>query len=415
MKSNKHLLVIASVWPEPKSSAAGRRLLQLISLFQANGWKITVASAAADSDYAFDLESIGIDRKKIQINDSEFDTFIARLDPAVVLFDRFITEEQFGWRVAEQCPYTLRILDTEDLHGLRKSRYEAIKSGQPFKEEALLQSPIAMREIAAIYRSDLSLIISAFEYDLLKDFFNIDEQLLHYLPFLLSPIDQHTQQQWPAFNERSHFVMIGNFQHQPNWDAVLFLKQKVWPLIRDNLPTAEVHIYGAYPSQKVRALHQPTIGFHIKGRADDAAAVVRNARVCLAPLRFGAGLKGKLVEAMQCGTPSVTTKIGAEGINGSFDWSGLIANSPKEIATAASELYTNPTRWKKAQANGTVTINNRFDKNLFADCFIDVIDDLNSKLDEHRNQNFIGSMLRHHSMASTKYMSRWIEAKNNGQ
>src|SRR5699024_6593395 len=104
-------------------------------------------------------------------------------------------------------------------------------------------------------------------------------------------------------------------------------------------------------------LHCPEEGFHIEGRAEKASKVVERGRVLLAPIRFGAGLKGKLVEAMQCGTPSVTTKVGAEGIAGDLPWSGAIAEDPREIAARAAALYTDQSRWEEAQKQGQSIIN----------------------------------------------------------
>src|SRR5699024_6786245 len=94
------LLIIGSVWPEPSSSAAGRRMMQLISVFDRPPWSVTVASTADDSPYCANLDSDGIRKRKISVNDSGFDQFAERLQPEVVIFDRFIMEEQFGWRVA---------------------------------------------------------------------------------------------------------------------------------------------------------------------------------------------------------------------------------------------------------------------------------------------------------------------------
>jgi glycosyltransferase involved in cell wall biosynthesis len=85
----------------------------------------------------------------------------------------------------------------------------------------------------------------------------------------------------------------------------------------------------------------------------------------LAPLRFGAGLKGKLLEAMLCGTPSVTTDIGVEGMAGELAWSGRIFNEPKEIASASVELYRNKKKWEQAQKNGIDIVNERFRKEKF--------------------------------------------------
>ena len=406
----EHILIIGKVWPEPSSSAAGSRTLQLINLFLEQNWQVSFASAASESDYSFDLKSLGISTLHIVLNDSSFDDLVKNIQPHMVLFDRFTSEEQFGWRVAQNCPNALRILDTIDLHCLRLERQEAIKQNRDFSLLDL-NSDFAKREIASIYRSDVSLMISDYEMDLLINHFKIDNSLLHYVPFLLDPILKKDNQ-WPSFSEREHFLSIGNFLHEPNWDAVLFLKQFIWPLIRKQLPKAEIHIYGAYPSKKVFDLNNLKEGFLIKGRADSVERVMKKTKVCLAPLRFGAGIKGKLIDAMQFGVPSVTTDIGAESMHGEFPWNGIIANQPHKFAEAAVELYTNEIKWQQAGENGAQILNNFFLKSNHSDLLIDKLLFLKNQLKSHRLSNFIGEMLMHHTVMGTKYMSLWIEAKN---
>lgn len=405
------LLIIGFVWPEPNSSAAGGRMMQLIDLFLKRKFKVIYASPAKFSENAEDLEELGIIQKQIHVNNSEFDDYLQELEPTHVLFDRFMMEEQFGWRVAEHCPEAIRILDTEDLHFLRKARQQAYKEKKPFKKN-YLYTDIAKREIASILRSDLSLIISKSEMELLGNEFKVNKSLLLYLPFLLKPIKDKDIENLPVFEERQHFISIGNFLHAPNWDKTLFLKKEIWPLIKKELPEAELHIYGAYTSQKVEQLHNSKEGFLIKGRAQNAIEVIKQARVLLGPLRFGAGLKGKFIDAMQAGTPSITTTIGAEGICGDLPWCGEIANSPEEIARQAILLYKMPKRWKIGQKNGFKIINQRFQRRVFAANFFKRIKKLEKDLNLHRRQNFIGQILMHHSTQSTKYMSLWIESKN---
>lgn len=407
------VLIIGYVWPEPESSAAGRRMMELISLFESKGWKLTFASSAAKSEHMAELQGRGINTAEIEVNNSGFNSFIANLQPDIVLFDRFITEEQFGWRVAEQCPEAVRVLDTEDLHCLRRARKKAVKKKSDFTNRDLLKEESAVREIASIHRCDLSVMISEFEMELLIDFFGVDKSLLCYVPFMLDAMDEEKSEHGRPFNERKHFVTIGNFRHPPNWDSIVYLKEKVWPLVREQLPTAELHIYGAYITQKAQQIHNPQKGFYIEGRAKDAQKVVGQSRVLLAPLRFGAGLKGKLMEAMQCGTPSVTTEIGAEGIKGSLEWIGSIENDPEQIAATAVALYSDEVLWKKAQEQGVAIINERFADPYFGKRLLDRIFHIRKNLMAHRTNNFTGKMLLHHTMKSTEYMSRWIEEKNN--
>ena len=407
----KKLLIIGFVWPEPKSSAAGSRMMQLIKLFQEQEYTITFASPCAKSENAFDLTTIGITQVAIALNNTSFNTFIETLQPDVVLFDRFMIEEQFGWRVAESYPNALRILDTEDLHSLRKGRQQAFKEKQPFNTSYLLNDT-AKREIASIYRSDISLIISEAEIEILKDKFKVDAALLHYLPFMLDGVSTQAIHKLPSFNDRNHFITIGNFIHEPNYNSVLYLKETIWPLIRKQLPKAEMHIYGSYASQKVNQLHNKREGFLIKGFAQDANQVMQQAKVCLAAIRFGAGLKGKLVEAMQNGTPCVTTSIGAEGMYGNLQVNGFITDNPQEFADKAVALYKDETLWKQKQQNGFQVINTRFQKETLQQEFITTIESVTNQLVHHRKENFTGQMLMHHTLQSTKFMSKWIEEKN---
>ena len=408
----RKVLIIGAVWVEPNSSAAGSRMLQLIELFLRENYQVTFATTTQKTENAFDLKSINVNVISIELNSSSFDEFVKELNPTIVVFDRFMIEEQFGWRVADCCPNAIRILDTEDLHSLRKERHEALKRNIDFSIDKLLDSDIVKREIAAIYRCDVSLIISTFEIEILQSVFNIDTSLLYHLPFLLNEIDIKTQKKWKSFEERNHFVTIGNFLHAPNVDAVLQLRKTIWPLIREQLPNAEINVYGAYPTQQILELHSKKEGFLIKGYADNANEVVSGAKVALAPLRFGAGIKGKLSQAMLCGTPSVTTRIGAEGMHANLPWNGFIVENESDLAIKAVELYTGETIWKQFQKNGAEIINQLYNEEKLIPIFIAKVESLISNLKAHRKQNFIGALLQYQTLRSTKYMSKWIEEKN---
>ncbi len=101
------MLIIGHTFPEPTTTAAGTRMMQVISLFQEQNFAITFASSALLSEKSVVLSKLGINTKAIKLNDASFDEFIADLNPSIVLFDRYITEEQFGWRVSEICPEAL--------------------------------------------------------------------------------------------------------------------------------------------------------------------------------------------------------------------------------------------------------------------------------------------------------------------
>lgn len=404
--NDRTLLIIGFVWPEPNSSAASGRMMQLINIFQQQNYNIVFASPAQESEFTFDVESIGVSKKNIFLNDSSFDEFIENLNPKIVLFDRFMIEEQFGWRVLKFCPNALKILDTIDFHSLRLARQNAFKDGREFNNSDLF-SDVAKREIASILRCDISLMVSEFEINILEREFKVDNSLLFYLPIFAKSITDFS-----SYEFRKDFMIIGNFLHEPNWNAVQYLKETIWPLIHKQLPKANLKIYGAYPSQKVLQLHNPKSNFYIMGRAENALEVIKEAKVMLAPIRFGAGIKGKLMEAMQCGTPSITTSIGAEAMHGNLPWNGYITDNPQEFADRAVQLYNDENLWSESQKNGFEILKNRFSEDLYEPELINKINGLLENQEQHRNNNFIGQILQHHTLRSTEYMSRWIEAKN---
>ena len=402
----KQLVIIGSVWPEPQSTAAGSRMLQLISLFQEQGYDVTFMCSASQSDYSYDLSQISVRTQSIELNNVSFDLEIAKTNPSIVLFDRFMIEEQYGWRVAEQCPNALRILDTEDLHFLRKARETAYKQNRTLVFEDYI-SDTFKREMASIYRCDLTLLISEYEMQLATEIFKMDASILYYLPFLSEEVNIKV----PKFEDRQHFVSIGNFLHEPNWQTVLLLK-KYWSTIKKQLPEAQLLVYGAYVTEKAKQLHDEKEDFLIQGRADNVVTIFQNTRVLLAPIPYGAGLKGKLFEAMQHGLPSVTTAMGAEGMYGNLEWSGAIATHESDFINHAIQLYTEENQWKTAQKKGYEIIEKRFKTSLFAADFMNKVYYLQENLNTHRNKNFLGQIVQHQSLQSTKYMSKWIESKN---
>lgn len=382
-------------------------MMQLIELYHSMQYVIYFGTSAQNFEYSEDLTDFGVKIVSIELNSSSFDELLLEINPNVVLFDRFMMEEQYGWRVAKYCPNAIKVLDTEDLHCLRFGRQKAVKELREFDYSDLI-SDISKREIASIYRCDVTLMVSEFEIDLLVSYFKVPKSILFYMPIFAKPLIDI-----PDFDNRSDFVFIGNFLHEPNWDSVRYLSSEIWPSIHSKLPDVRMLIYGSYTSQKVNELHNPRSNIFVLGRADDSLEVVKNSRVMLAPLRFGAGIKGKLIESMQCGTPSITTSIGAEGmVSGVFSWNGIIVDNPCLIANAAIELYQNEVLWKSSQMNGFSILEEKFNQFSYVDLFVSFFNDICNNLSLHRQGNFIGLMLQHHSLSSTKYMSKWIEEKN---
>ena len=400
-----HCLILGKVWPEPDSTAAGRRTIDIIQALLAAGYRVTVASAARPNEYSFDLKALNVSVHSIQTNDSAFDSWLAKLDPNIVLFDRFMVEEQFGWRVEKVCPDALRILDTSDLHFLREARRDQVeKGGEAFNS----YNEIALREIAAIHRSDLTFIIADYEVKLLREEFKIPERQIAYLPFWLDLENA----KFTSFESRQNFMMIGSFMHLPNVDAFRWCKQEIWPRIREKLPQAELHCYGAYGDNYKTELHAPNNGFIYKGRTENALLTMQKYRVNCVPLRYGAGLKGKVFDGFQTGTPMVLSLVGAEGIVDSEELEYAGFSDPDEFAKNAVELYTNDEFWRTAQAQGCSIVKKRFSSSNWLPRLKYLIETAFVQIKENRMRHFVGRMLRHHQHRSTEYMSRWIEAKN---
>lgn len=399
-----HCLIIGKVWPEPNSTAAGRRVLDIIQALQVAGYKVSFATTAQQTEQSLQPEALNMPVHSVQPNDSAFDFWIATLDPELVLFDRFMIEEQFGWRVEKACPKALRVLDTSDLHCLREARRVQVESGEAFN----LYNDTALREIAAIHRSDLTLMIADYEVELLITEFGIPEHQVAYLPFWM----ELNGAEFKPFELRQNFMMIGSFLHSPNVDATRWCKQAIWPLVREKLPQAEFHCYGAYGDRYKVELHDPYNGFIYKGRAEDAVRTLQNYRVNCVPLRYGAGLKGKVFDGFKTGTPTVMTPVGAEGIVGSEEWGCVISDNPEEFAEIAVRLYTDAKAWKQAQVQGRQIIQKRFSADEWLPRLPQLIEVARDNVQQNRKRSFTGRMLRHHRQRSTEYMSRWIEAKN---
>ena len=406
MLKNKRILIIGKVWPEPKSSAAGIRMMQLISFFQEKEMDITFVSAANTSEFQFDLNEIEIEFEQIKLNDDSFDSYVKELNPEIVVFDRFLTEEQFGWRVDKNCPDAIKVLNTEDLHFLRNAREDAVKKEVEL-DVTSIRTDMFQRELLSIHRSDMTLLVSEFERDLLVDHYSVSQKQLHYLP-----VFSEVKNDVLSFEDRKDFMFIGNFYHAPNWDAVKELKLKIWPLIRAKLPSTNLHVYGAYCGQKVKDFHNEKEGFIVHGRADDVQVVTETARVSLVPLRFGAGIKGKLLDAMSVGTPTVTSTIGAEAMMLNEKWNGYVEDNTTLFSSAAIELFTNKESWKQAQDNGFEILKSKFNKNDFKESFYSEIKHLLNYREEVRKENVFGTLAKHHSLQSSKYLSKWIMEKN---
>lgn len=396
------ILIIGKVWPEPKSSAAGRRMIQLISFFEMLGEVVFVTSAAKTG---FEAE-LKVRNQLIKLNDVSFDVFVKQLNPSIVVFDRFITEEQFSWRIKDCCPDALRILNTEDLHFLRKAREKAMKENGSFSTLDFNEEN-TYREIASIHKSDVTLLVSDFEVDLLQQEFSLPSTYLFHLPIFSSGLLLNSTE----FENRKDLLFIGNFLHAPNLDAVRYLKTAFWPAFRKLRKDISIHIYGAYPTLEVLQMNSEKDQFFVHGRAEDVSDVMRKARICIAPLRFGAGIKGKIIDAMEAGLPVLTTSIGAEGIADGNSFPGFISDEFQTQIENVCRLYDDQELWESKRELGGTLLTDKFKADSYLPKFRLKILNCLGNLDEHRKKSFESNLIQYHSFQNSKFFSRWISEK----
>lgn len=423
------VLFFCLVWPEPTSSAAGVRLDYLIRLFIREGFELHLSSNAEQGPYSALYEDLnGVYRYKLDPNSSETSDKLAQINPDVVVFDRYPTEEQFSWHVMEACPHAIRILDTEDLHGLRRARQLTLEKlenkgalshlyvAEHDIKPTSIYNPIALREMVSMYRSDLSLVVSDVELSYAQKYYGIPIAQLMHLPILSSRL---LEQFRPLTNDRSsHACFIGNFKHAPNRDAVHFLRYQLWPHIYRALSdqgdtNSECHIYGAYMDATIERLHEPSIGFYMKGRVDDVYSTMATYRVLLAPLRFGAGVKGKILDAISMELPVVTTPIGNEGLSVHLDgkfFPGYVAKTVEEFKQSAVKCLSSSAqnRWDFPDH---IKLEQRLDTE-YGNAFISRVKDwIKGK---NRIPHPTKLMLEQNSQLAHRYLSKYIQLKNEG-
>lgn len=406
----KTVLFIGTVWPEPVSSAAGVRFLQTVEAF--NGWRRVFASPAKVNAFETRVRALGLETAHFLPNDSAFDEWVKGLAPDVVVFERFVIEEQFGWRVREQCPQCVRILDMQDFHSLRKFREaELARTGRwgsdvvPPTDETMPED--VRREVASILRSDLTLVISDFERDLLVNQFGVPADGFCLRRFGFPERGFATS----GRDARHGFLFIGNFRHTPNLDAVTWLVREIWPGLRRQTG-AELLIAGAYPPSGVMALADEAGGVRVLGPIADQYELMAKVRVSLAPLRTGAGIKGKIAESWWMGTPVVTTSIGAEGMTGGKSFAGAVTDSVEAFVQAAADLYGSQDSWNTSSQCGEALMGSLYLREALDAEMCERVNFILRDVQAWRAKHPLAQILWAQNLRATEYFSRWIEAKN---
>lgn len=409
--------------------------MQWIRYFLSRGYQVTLSSPSkerSESEWGHvkfpdGVEILPLPLNQSQVDDEHLGEMLKRLKPDVVMFDRFILEEQFGHWVYEYCPQAKVMLETQDLHFVRRAResvkdqFLAMDAGPEFYQTGPI-AETALREVASILRVDHTFVVSSYEYQLLVDHFEVPASKVSWVPMVADAVlagEQPLPEAVKKFEERTGFCWVGNFRHQPNMDGLRWFRGEIWPRIRIRFPSAQVHIYGAYPSAEVMQWNKPQDGFHVHGQAESLASVFESARVNLAPLRFGAGVKGKILEAAAYQVPTVTTKVGVEGILPAGQtvqdhFPGMEANTSQYFAETCIALHEDHTLWTKMHRRaielGTHLTVAGAESRIAA-----AFEHLERLKAAGRFPSFTSRVMRHELTNSHKYFARWIEAKNAGK
>lgn len=402
-------LIIGKVWPEPCSSAAGRRMQQIIQMLLQKG-EVHFACASAKTGNEVDIEKWGVHTKTICINDDAVNEYFFHLNPDVVIFDRFMVEEQYGWRIIEQCPQALRVLNTEDLHFLRKTRHQWVQKTQAIAsdvKELDFRNDEMVRELAAIFRCDWTWLVSPFEMDLLSQEMHVPQEKLFYLPLFYEtqPIEQN--------QAAKDFLFIGNFMHEPNADAVRMLVEGgIWERIRQALPEATLKIVGAYPKQHFLNYSNHQKGIEVLGHAKKIETIYAHTRVAVMPLRFGAGVKGKVLESLSYGVPFISTQMGTEGLFLDTLLTHCEAQNWDEFVAKAIVLYQNDTVRNEFVEKGNKILQQHYSPTVWNERFVKALEQQVETYQVRREKQYFSYMLQHQSLMSMRYLSKWIMEKN---
>ncbi len=398
------LLCIGYVWPEPRSSAAGVHTWGILESALAAGWEVHFASAAAESierGSRSELDARGVRTHSILLNDGSFDAWVSKLAPEVVVFDRFVVEEQFGWRVYEQVPGALRVVDSQDLHFLRRQRERLSGARLTWS----VPNEDLERELASFWRSDAVIVLSSFERELLVREFGFPAERIIMNRFLY--------RQWAPgldWSARTGFGWIGNFRHPPNADGLRWLLGEIWPLVRKQLPAATLRVWGSYPSKEFSEMCVPGVEF--MGEAASVGEALGSVRVSLAALRFGAGIKGKVSDSWVAGTPVVGSAIAAEGMTELEIFGGAVADDAREFASAAVELHQDEKAWAVARDRGFAILEAEYSFEFGSRALVEALGVALQARAERRARDWMGAMLWREDRRSGKYFSKWIEEKN---
>ena len=342
--STKRVLVLEHCTPTPNQDAGSVTVVNLLIILREMGYQVTFIpedNFLYMPDYTVDLQRIGVEvlyapyvrsvKEHVQKCGNRYDL--------VFLFRPVVVERHLD-AIRQYCPKAKTLYYTHDLHHVRMMREaELLKDSRKFEEAEEMK----LREYKAIEAVDSSIMVSDVELDLIRVQF--PEKNLHSLPLLLNVDGTHS-----GFKNRKDIVFVGGYQHGPNVDAVEYFVKQVMPLVRIHLPGVSFYAVGSKPPEAIKALAADDV--IVVGYVDDLQSFLDKMRISVAPLRYGAGIKGKVGTAMAAGLPVIATSVATEGMDITSGREIISVDGPQAFADAVVMLYKNQEQWNQISVNG---------------------------------------------------------------
>ena len=345
-RRGQRLLVIESTLPDAGRDSGSLRLFEMLRLAGQRGCSVSLLAddGRFDATLAARLGAVGVDvvvtqapRNWLRQHGSEF---------AAVLLSRYPVARVWLPLVRKAAPAARVIFDTVDLHHLREARAAQIAGGHAAQAAATRAA-----ELALIAQCDCTLLTSSVEFE------HVRRELPQARLELLGNIHRVRGRQ-RSFDARRDLLFIGGFDHPPNVDAVRWFLAEIWPRLRARLPGVQLHLVGS--ADAAQQAEFGVDGVVVHGRVPDLEPWLDACRVSLAPLRFGAGIKGKINSAMASGLPVVATAIAAEAMHLVDGCDVLLADTPAAFAQAVERVYTDAALWQRLSDGALINVARHF-------------------------------------------------------
>lgn len=348
---DQRVLVIDYASPQPNKDAGSYAAIQEIKLIQALGFKVTFVpeNLAHMGKYTVALQKMGVEVLYSPFYLSMQELLERRLDEMdAVYITRYYIAERYIDQIKEAGKPVL--FNNADLHFLREMR-TALKNG---RDEEMLENAMQTREheLAVCEKSDAILTYNATEQAVITSHI-LEAEKLHITPWVLEQ-----KNPGPAFDSRQGVAFLGGFNHLPNVEAVEFIVEQISPILAKARPDIVINIFGSNMPESVKALENDNV--KMIGFAEHLDDVYHNHRVFIAPLLSGAGIKGKVLESMAYGLPTVLSEIAAEGTGLTHNISTLIADKPEEWVEAIIKLYDDSALWERFAQNELALVESQY-------------------------------------------------------